>query len=140
LRKRAPIRNVGGVLTIRDEQLTTMNADDRARIAEIVLASMPSVFPGDPRVLDRSGAQALVDQAFARAAQYRIHSTREVTLFAFLLHDLGPEFEQRVDLAWMRSILVHDHLAAREKMDVIYARLRRASGAGGANADTRADS
>jgi hypothetical protein len=115
------------VLTIRSEQIAIFEAPARERFIEDVLCSLPEVFPGDPRVLDRPAMRVLIEEGIAGADRLGLKRGREITLYVFLLHELGPDFEDREPTRWIGSILRDPGLDPPAKLDLVYARLELAS-------------
>jgi len=119
------------ILKIRQEQVALLDGEMRERFIERTLAGLPAVFPDDPRVRDERAMRALIEDGIARAAGFRITGAREVSLFVFLLHEYGPDFEEQEGRGWMGRILWDRGLGEGEKMDLIYTRLELASSRGG---------
>lgn len=110
------------MLKLREEQVAAMVFAARERYIRGVIATLPDVFPEDPAVHDGPAMHALVTSAIGRAAAYGIHDDREVTLFVYLLHELGEEVDRT---PWIVAILRSEELAAAEKMNAIYDRLEQ---------------
>jgi hypothetical protein len=114
------------MLIIRREQLAVFRARDHQRFIEDTLQSLPEVFPGDPRVQDEHTMRELIEDGIARAARHGLTATREVSLYVFLLHEFGPDFETRGETRWMGAILRSTDKRPSEKLDLIYTRLELA--------------
>ncbi|HYR28127.1 MAG TPA: hypothetical protein VEU30_06645 [Thermoanaerobaculia bacterium] len=108
------------MLKLRPEQVAAFASAGRERYVRQVLPTFAAVFPDDPRVLDERAMRALVESGIERAAAYGIRDDREVTLFLYLLHELGEAFDR---LPWVASLLNAPDLAPREKLDALYRRL-----------------
>jgi len=90
--------------------------------------NLVKLFPEDPRVKDEKAMRATIEDGIERAGGYGIHSQREVSLFIFLLHESGPDFERKGRNRWMERVLRDQGLEEQEKMDLIYKRLSIAAG------------
>jgi hypothetical protein len=108
---------------IRKEQLAALGAAHRERFVAKALADLAHLFPGDPRLENELEMRAMVEGAIGRAAAYGIDGAREVSLFVYLVHELGPGFEDAPERRWMKALLGDASMPASARLDVIYARL-----------------
>jgi len=120
------------VLTVRDRQRRVFEDLARERFVAETLRSLPEVFPGDARVGDPVAMRALIEDGIERAVRLGIEGGREVMLYVFLLHELGPSFEDAAGTRWIGDILRDPELAPSTRLDLIYARLELAARAQGA--------
>ena len=111
---------------IRNEQLAALGIPHRERFVAKALADLARLFPGDPRLGDEPAMRARIEGAIERAVAYGIDGVREVSLFVFLAHELGPGFEEAPGRVWMKALLDDQALPASARLDVIYARLAAA--------------
>jgi hypothetical protein len=116
------------MLTIRKEQMAVLSAYMRETYFQQTLLKLARLFPDDPRLRDETTMRALVETGIQRAASYGIVQQRAVTLFIFLQHEFGPNFEKQPDKRWMERILTNKDYDGEEKLDVIYKRLDLAAG------------
>jgi hypothetical protein len=121
------------MLIVRDAQLDTIGSPARTTFIDATLRSLPEVFPDDPRLTDEPLMRSLIAYGIWAAAKHDIHAAREVTLFVFLVIELGPDFETRDGSRWMEPVLRTPRMSARARLDVIYARLQHSARAGGAS-------
>jgi hypothetical protein len=115
------------MLTIRKEQMAALSTYMRESYFLQTRQKLARLFPDDPRIKDRPTMRTLIEEGIRQAAAYRMVEQRAVTLFIFLLFDLGVGFEKQPSKRWMQRILLDKELDAQEKMDVIYKRLELAA-------------
>jgi hypothetical protein len=116
------------MLTIRKVQLAVLGASMREDYIATTLQDLARLFPDEPEIKDEPATRALIEFGIERAEQYGIKRRREVTLFIFLVQDLGRDFEKQPENAWVDELLLDPELEEQEKMDLIYARLELATG------------
>ncbi len=116
------------MLTIRKDQMAAFSDHLREDYIKRTLKNLAQLFPDDAALKDESATRALIEYAIGRAEVYRITAAREVSLFIFLVKDLGADFEKRTEHRWMEEVLLDEELDEGEKMDVIYTRLEVAAG------------
>lgn len=116
------------MLTIRKEQMDVFSDEMREDYIKRTLQNLAQLFPDDPAVKDEPAMRALIEDGIRRAEAYSITRLREVSLFVFLVKDLGPDFEKQPENAWVDELLLDPELEEQEKMDLIYARLELAAG------------
>jgi hypothetical protein len=114
------------MLTIQKEQMAVFSDQMREDYIKRTLQNLAQLFPDDPAVKDESAMRVLIDDGIRRAEAHGITRLREVSLFVFLVKDLGPDFEKRPENHWIEEILLDEELEEQEKMDVIYRRLEAA--------------
>ena len=111
------------MLKLRTAQLRALALEARERFVREVFVGLPDVFPGDDRVLDEAVMRELIGNGIDRAATYDIHASGDVTLFVYLLHELGEGFDER---PWIRKLLTSKSLDPSERLSLIYQRLEAA--------------
>jgi|SRR6266545_2371971 len=116
------------MLTINNEQMAVFSDQMREEFIKRTLRNLAELFPDDPAIKDEPAMRALIEYGIGRAQAYGISRQREVSLFIFLVKDLGADFEKRPENRWAEEILVDTELEEQEKMDVIYSRLEVAAG------------
>ncbi len=114
------------MLQIRQEQMDHLGASKREDFIAATLKDLAKLFPDEPSVKDERAARALIEFGIDRAAQYGITRGREVTLFIFLVQDLGRDFEKQPERTWLQELLLDSDLEEQEKMDLVYTRLELA--------------
>src|SRR5581483_5992386 len=115
------------MLVIRREQMAALTAPHRERFIEKILATMPSHFPDDSRLLDKEAMRAEIRDAIERAAAYGVSRDREVGLYVLLVHEFGAGFEERPEKRWIGDILRTKDMDEQSRLDVIYKRLALAA-------------
>ncbi|WP_240358323.1 MULTISPECIES: hypothetical protein [Myxococcus] len=118
------------MLVIRHAQLEALDAPAQEHFIEEILSALPEVFPGDARVLERQPMRALIEDGIARASRLGLTGGGEVSRYVFLLHELGPGFEDAARTRWMGRLLRDPELPPSVRMDAVYARLEASSGKG----------
>lgn len=116
------------MLTIRKEQMEVLGQEMREDYIRATLRNLVELFPDVPAVRDEALMRDLIEFGIARAEEYGITRSREVSLFIFLVQDLGRDFEKRPENVWIDELLQDPDLEEPEKMDLIYARLELAAG------------
>ncbi len=114
------------MLIIRNEQLPVLGFSQRQAFIDKSLADLKELFPGDARVQNESATRALIEDAVARAGKFGIESAREVSLFIFLVQELGAGFESEAGHEWMQPLLRDHTIPASARLDLLYARLEAA--------------
>ena len=117
------------MLTIRKEQMEVLGEEMREDYFRTTMQNLAELFPDDPSVKDEAAMRDLIAFGIERAADYGLTRTREVSLFIFLIQDLGRDFEKQPEHGWIDELLQDPELEEQEKMDLIYARLELAAGA-----------
>lgn len=115
------------MLTIRKEQMEVLGQEMREDYIVATLRNLAELFPDDPAVKDEALMRDLIDFGIVRAAEYGLTRRREVSLFIFLVHDLGRDFEKRPKNVWIDELLHDPELEEPEKMDLVYARIELAA-------------
>jgi hypothetical protein len=115
-------------LQIRPEQMAALSDPAREAYIKRTHENLIKLFPDDPRVKDEKAMRVTIEDGIERAGKYGIRRQREVSLFIFLLHESGPDFERKGRNRWMERILRDEHLEDQEKMDLIYKRLSISAG------------
>lgn len=126
--RQIPILLTPGMLTIRKEQMEVLGQEMREDYIRATLRNLVELFPDVPAVRDEALMRDLIEFGIARAEEYGITRSREVSLFIFLVQDLGRDFEKRPENVWIDELLQDPDLEEPEKMDLIYARLELAAG------------
>lgn len=116
------------MLTIRKEQMDVLGEEMREDYIRTTLRNLAELFPDDPTVRDEAVMRNLIEFGIGRAAEYGVTRSREVSLFIFLVKDLGRDFEKQPENVWIDELLHDPELEEQEKMDLIYARLELAAG------------
>jgi hypothetical protein len=115
------------MLVIRDRQMEVLDAPARERFIADTLLALPEVFPDDPRVLEHRAMRTLIEDGIARATRIGLTSGDEVMRYVFLLHELGPGFEDAAGTRWIGRVLRDAELPPSTRMEVVYARLEATS-------------
>jgi len=113
------------MLQIRKEQMEVLNAYMHERYIEKMLAHLREVFPDEVKDKKEEDLRAFIEDGIKRAAAYDITAEREVALYTDLMMGMGVDFEKKKENKSTLTILKRADLNQREKMDIIYARLRR---------------
>src|SRR5690349_15313537 len=108
------------MLLIRNEQSAVLALPGKQRLVEALVQDLARLFPGDPRLNDRAATHAAVEIAVDRAATYGVVGPREVSLYVFLAHELGPGFESAPGRRWMNKLLSDPSLPPSVRLDAIY--------------------
>ena len=114
------------MLTIRKEQMGVLGEEMREEYFRTTMQNLAELFPDDPSVKDEAAMRDLIAFGIERASDYGVTRSREVSLFIFLIQDLGRDFEKQPEHAWIDELLQDPDLEEQEKMDLIYARLELA--------------
>lgn len=112
------------MLVMRKKQQEALEKEGKKEIIEGILNSLPSVFPENPAVYDRTAMVDLIERGFDSARSYKIYGGRETALYIYLYIESGPDFTKDKNLDWIEDILVDDQWSPAEKMDIIYERLK----------------
>lgn len=115
------------MLLIRNAQLDALAVPQRQRFVDKALEDLGRLFPDDPRVRDRAAMRPAVEAAIDRAVTFGIDGPREVSLYVYLSHELGPAFEDAPGRRWMKALLHDRAMPAPARLDAIYARLEAAA-------------
>ncbi|WP_426753463.1 hypothetical protein [Myxococcus sp. Y35] len=92
------------MLVIRHAQMEALDAPAHEHFIEEIFSALPDVFPGDARVLERQTMRALIEDGIARASRLGLTGGGEVSRYVFLLHELGPDFEDAARTRWIGRI------------------------------------
>src|SRR5258705_7457945 len=115
------------MLSIGKEQMALLGASMREDYITATLEDLAKLFPHEPAINDETATRALIELGIERAEQYGITRRREVTLFIFLVQDLGRDFEKQPENAWVEELLLDTELEEQEQIDLIYARMELAA-------------
>src|SRR5258705_12955457 len=116
------------MLSIGKEQMALLGASMREEYIVTTLQNLAKLFPNEPAIKDEPATRDLIEFGIERAEQYGITRRREVTLFIFLVQDLGRDFEKQPENAWVEELLLDPELKEQEKTALIYTRLELAAG------------
>jgi hypothetical protein len=111
------------MLTILKGQMALLGDHMREDYIKKTLMNLSELFPDDPTVKDEPATRDLIEYGIKTAEGYDITARREVSLFIFLIQDLGRDFEKLPENKWIEELLLDPELEEQEKMDVIYTRL-----------------
>jgi hypothetical protein len=114
------------MLTIQKEQMAVLGDHMREDYIKKTLRNLAELFPDNPTVNDEPATRSLIEYGIETAEVYAITARREVSLFIFLIQDLGRDFEKRPENKWIEELLLDPELEEQEKMDLIYTRLELA--------------
>jgi hypothetical protein len=94
------------MLTIQKEQMAVFSDQMREDFIKRTLQNLAQLFPDDPSVKNEPAMRALIEDGIRRAEAHGITRLREVSLFVFLVKDLGADFEKRPENQWIDEILL----------------------------------
>ncbi len=110
------------MLKIRAEQLEALEAHERVKFENKVLAHLQEVFPEETANAEggEEEIRGWIRDGVERAKEFGITKERDVTLFIDLDLGVALKFEKKRSMAWAYKILTDEELPGTAKIDLIY--------------------